>query len=54
MYVCMFIYRFLKDDFTSHGIHIEHCIYHRGRRCPFAVAIINLSTGSRTIINSKR
>lgn len=46
--------RFLVEDFKSHDINIDHCIYHEGLSCPLSVVILNVENGSRTILHTNK
>lgn len=44
--------RFLIEDCQRRGINIEHCVYHDNCVTPFSSVILNMKTGSRTIVHS--
>lgn len=44
--------RFLIEDCQQRGINIEHCVYHDDCVTPFSSVILNMQTGSRTIVHS--
>lgn len=44
--------RFLIEDCQQRGINIDHCAYHDDCITPFSSVILNVKTGSRTIVHS--
>ncbi|KAK3084985.1 hypothetical protein FSP39_022411 [Pinctada imbricata] len=47
--------RFLKDNFKSYNVNIEHCrTYESGHVTPTSVIVINSQNGSRTIMHASK
>ncbi|PSN48255.1 hypothetical protein C0J52_03053 [Blattella germanica] len=45
---------FIVDDFKTHNISINNCIYYEDCDTPISVVISSLATGSRTIVHSNK
>ncbi|XP_075238382.1 ketohexokinase-like isoform X2 [Lycorma delicatula] len=45
---------YVTNDFETHNILVDNCVYHDGCDFPLSIVIINSENGSRTIIHSNK